>query len=170
MTPTNTSNADFTSWRDFEKNTVTHSAAHYLMAIESLRREYGYARGTDVAERLCVSRGAASIAVVQLKKKSLVTEDPRRFLLLTEEGSRVVRQIEENFSVLSKLFEDVLGVPPEVAKADACKMEHLLSLETGRRLLGLLRFVLNDAERLRLVRKALSELCADDDKEEAYDV
>lgn len=164
----NTNSAETTGWRDFEKNTVTHSAAHYLMAIDSLRNEYGYARGTDVAERLNVSRGAASMAILQLKKKELVTEDPRRFLLLTDEGSRVVKQIEDNYNVLSKLFEDVLGVSPEVAKTDACKMEHLLSLETGRRLLGLLRFVLNDPKRLTEVRKALTKLCVD--KEDSHNV
>jgi Mn-dependent DtxR family transcriptional regulator len=50
---------DSSYWREFERNDITHSAAHYLMAIDALREEYGYARVTDVADMLKVSRGAA---------------------------------------------------------------------------------------------------------------
>ena len=52
---------DSSYWREFEQNELTHSAAHYLMAIDSLREELGYARVTDVADKLEVSRGAASM-------------------------------------------------------------------------------------------------------------
>lgn len=144
-------------WREFEKNPVSHSAAHYLMAIDGLRRELGYARVTDVAVRLEVTRAAASAALSQLKKRELVTEDPNRFLLLTEEGSRVVGQVEQNFHTLSRFFEEVLGVSPEVAHADACKMEHLMSLETGRRLLGLMALMLNDSRYGAAISRAMAE-------------
>ena len=88
---------DSSYWREFGRNRVTHSSAHYLMAIDKLREEFGYARATDVAERLEVSRGAASMAVTQLKKRGWVTEDPHRFLLLTEEGKRLADRVEQNF-------------------------------------------------------------------------
>ena len=151
---------DATYWREFDKSRVTHSAAHYMMAIDNLRKDFGYARVTDVADWLEVSRGAASMALAQLKKRKLVTQDPRRFLLLTEEGERVVRQIEENYGILSKFFEEMLGVPREEAQADACKMEHLLSLETGRRMLWLMRFILSDPERAQMAQKAITSFDA----------
>jgi len=151
---------DATYWREFDKSRVTHSAAHYLMAIDNLRKDFGYARVTDVADWLEVSRGAASMALAHLKKRKLVTQDPRRFLLLTEEGERVVRQIEQNFDILSKFFEEMLGVPREEAQADACKMEHLLSLETGRRMLWLMRFILSDPERAESAKNAIASFDA----------
>lgn len=129
-------------WREFERNGVTHSAAHYLMAIDRLRTEFGYARATDVAERLAVSRGAASMALSQLKRRRWVKEDPHRFLLLTEEGQKVVNEVSESFGILARFFEEVLGVSPRVAQRDACKMEHLLGLETRRRLMRAMRFIL----------------------------
>lgn len=144
-------------WREFEKNRVSHSAAHYLMAIDALRRELGYARVTDVALRLEVTRAAASTALSQLKKRGMVAEDPNRFLLLTEEGARVVEQVEQNFRTLSRFFEEVLRVSPEVAQADACKIEHLMSLETGRRLLWLMALILDDAERAAAIGQAMSK-------------
>jgi len=143
-------------WREFEKNRVSHSAAHYLMAIDALRGKLGYARVTDVAVRLEVTRAAASAALSQLKKRELVAEDPNRFLLLTEEGARVVEQVEQNFRTLSRFFEEVLGVSPEVAQADACKMEHLISLETGRRLLWLMALMLDNAEHAAAISQAMA--------------
>lgn len=153
-------NAEFNTtihWRDFEKNPVSHSAAHYLMAIGTLRHELGYARVTDVADRLEVTRAAASAALSQLKKRELVAEDPNRFLLLTDEGSRVVKQVELNFRTLSRFFEEVLRVTPEVARADACKMEHLMSLDTGRRLLCLMALMLDDPQHCATINQAMTE-------------
>jgi Mn-dependent DtxR family transcriptional regulator len=117
------------------------------MAIDSLRNELGYARVTDVAEMLDVSRGAASMAIAHLKKRGWVSEDPNRMLLLTNDGEGMANLVEHNFRILSKFFEEVLGAPRDVALADACKMEHLMSLETGKRLVWLMRYILSDETR-----------------------
>lgn len=147
---------DAAYWRAFDQTRVSHSAAHYLMAIHGLRREFGYARATDVAAKLEVSRGAASLALAQLKKRGLVEEDLHRLLLLTEDGHRIVHEVERNFAVLAAFFQNVLGASRETAHADACKMEHLLSLETGRRLIRLMRMVMEDREQAVRVREALA--------------
>ncbi len=144
---------DGSYWREFDRNKPSHSMAHYLMAINHLRSELGYARSTDVAEMLEISRGAASMALSQLKKRGWVGEDPHRFLLLTEEGKRIATLVEENFSILARFFEQVLGVDRDTAMADACKMEHLMSMDTGRRLMALMRCLLSDpalAEKVRV--------------------
>ena len=62
-------------WKEFEENQLTHSAAHYLMTIEDLLADNGYARVTDVAKRLNITRGSASIGLKPLKKRELVLED-----------------------------------------------------------------------------------------------
>lgn len=146
---------DAVYWREFENNDITHSAAHYLMAVDSLRDSLGYARVTDVAEMLEVSRGAASMSLSHLKKRGWVAEDPNRFLLLTEEGEQMARLVEHNFRILQKFFEEVLGVPKGEAMADACKMEHLMSLDTGRRIVWLMRYILGDKDRSKEMRKVM---------------
>jgi len=156
---------DSAYWREFEKNELTHSAAHYLMAIDSLREELGYARVTDVAEKLEVSRGAASMFITQLKKRGWVKEDPNRFLLLTERGGAVVNLVEHNFRIVSRFFTDFLKVEKDIAFADACKIEHLLSLETGKRLLGLMHFVQNNPK----VRNQMDEFL-ESGKEQTEDI
>ena len=143
-------------WREFEKNELTHSAAHYLMAVDSLREDQGYARVTDVADMLEVSRGAASMAIAHLKKRGWIRKDPNSFLLLSDEGLAMANLVEHNFRILSKFFAEVLGAPKDIANADACKMEHLMSLETGRRLVWLLRYILSDESRAAEFHEAMS--------------
>jgi len=148
---------DSSHWREFERNPLSHSMAHYLMAIDSLRSELGYARATDVAEMLEVSRGAASMALSQLKKRGWVTEDPNRFLLLTDEGMRIASLVEHNFVILSQFFTEVLEVKRDDALSDACKMEHLMSMETGQRLLWFMRFILSDDKLAAKVRARMKD-------------
>jgi len=152
---------DSSHWRDFENNPLSHSMAHYLMAIDSLRKELGYARSTDIAEMLEVSRGAASMALQQLKKRGWVAEDPNRFLLLTDEGKRIAHLVENNFVILSKFFEEVVGVSHDVAVGDACKMEHLMSIETGQKLLTFLRFYMGEDPAAVKAREAFGKANGD---------
>jgi Mn-dependent DtxR family transcriptional regulator len=121
-------------WKSFEDNLLTHSAAHYLMTIHELLESQGYARVTDIAKRLNITRGSCSISLKPLKKRGLVVEDQNRFLSLSEEGKRLASVVEENDKLLESFFRDVLGVDPDQAEVDACKIEHLLSLESSVKL------------------------------------
>lgn len=142
-------------WREYTYAELSHSRAHYLLAIEALRNDLGYARTTDIAEMLEVSRGAASMALTQLKKRGWVTEDPNRFLLLTEEGHHITELIAKNFDVLLAFFTDVLGMTKEEALADACKMEHIITLDTGQRLLRLTQVIKKNPAVLAKIKKEM---------------
>ena len=145
-------------WRQYSRNFLSHSRAHYLMAIEALREELGYARTTDVAELLEVSRGAASMALTQLKKRGWVTEDPNRFLLLTEEGKRISELVSANFRVLSAFFSTILGMKKERALLDACKIEHLISADACRRLAALTQIIQQDASLAEQIAETMATL------------
>ena len=121
-------------WKSFEDNTLTHSAAHYLMTIKDLLEDHGYARVTDIAKRLNITRGSCSISLKPLKKRGLVVEDENRFLQLSEEGRRLAEMVELNDELLETLFKEVLGVSEDQAEVDACKIEHLLSIESSLKL------------------------------------
>lgn len=114
-------------WKQFDKNLVTHSAAHHLMAINRLLRKQGYARVSDVARFLEITRGSVSITVKKLKERDLIKEDKNRFLLLTDKGNQVAQSIAARHEVILALLTDVLGQDPEQADIDACKIEHLVS-------------------------------------------
>jgi Mn-dependent DtxR family transcriptional regulator len=128
-------------WKSFEGNLLTHSAAHYLMTIRELLAAHGYARVTDIAKRLNITRGSCSISLKPLKKRGLVVEDANKFLSLSEEGRRLAEIVEHNDELLEAFLRDVLGVDAEQAEIDACKLEHLLSIETSVKLSRLIEFI-----------------------------
>jgi len=142
-------------WKEFEDNQITHSAAHYLMAIKQLLEDHGYARVTDIAKALNITRGSCSISLKPLKKRGLVLEDENRFLRLSEEGQRIAELVELNDKLLEILFGEVLGVDPDQAEIDACKVEHLLSIESSTRLSAFVKVWKSGAPEVKAFRKLL---------------
>jgi Mn-dependent DtxR family transcriptional regulator len=132
------------AWKQFEQNTVTHSVAHHLVAIAELVEEHGYARVSDVARLLDITRGSASITLKSLKKRGLVVEDERRFLKLSAEGDTIAQSVRAKKRVMKQLLTDLLDVANEQADIDTCKIEHLLSDETATGVIRLLKFMESD--------------------------
>lgn len=122
------------TWKEFNDNEITHSAAHHLLAIQELTDARGYARVTDVAKHLDITTGSASTNLKSLKQKGLVEEDDNRFVKLSDEGQRLADAILNRRSVLHNFFANILGVEPHQAEVDACKTEHLLSSETTEKM------------------------------------
>ncbi|HMP76883.1 MAG TPA: metal-dependent transcriptional regulator [Kiritimatiellia bacterium] len=131
-------------WKSYEDNLLTHSAAHYLMTIHELLATNGYARVTDIAKRLNITRGSCSISLKPLKKRGLVVEDANKFLSLSAEGRRLAEIVERNDELLEVFLRDVLGVDPDQAEVDACKIEHLLSIESSVKLCNFIECIQSD--------------------------
>jgi DtxR family transcriptional regulator, Mn-dependent transcriptional regulator len=137
------------TWKEFDQNVITHSAAHHLMAIYDLLGHLGYARVSDIARRLNITRGSVSISLQPLKKSGLIIQDENRHLRLSPTGQALVAGIKSKHEVVLRLFAEVLRVPAEQAEIDACKLEHLLSNETARKMQTFLRFLDSDGARGR---------------------
>jgi len=129
------------TWKEFDQNIISHSAAHHLMAVDDLVSRLGYARVSDVARQLGITRGSVSISLRPLKKAGLVEQDENRHLRLSEHGQVLVAAIKTKRHLMQRLLAQVLGVDPQQAEIDACKLEHLVSNETARQLLSFLRFL-----------------------------
>ncbi len=136
-------------WKEFENNEITHSMAHYLMAIQELHKRQGYARVTDVARELEITPGSASVSIKALKNRGWVDEDHNRFLMLSHEGERLAHEIQVNNRLMVQFFTEVLGCSESQATIDACKMEHLISSETRLKLLKFMHFVHTDHKPVR---------------------
>jgi DtxR family Mn-dependent transcriptional regulator len=129
------------TWKEFEQNIITHSAAHHLMAIDDLVSQLGYARVSDIAKQLNITRGSVSISLKPMKEAGLVLQDENRHLRLSETGQRLVDAVKNKRGLVQRLLSELLGVAEEQAEIDACKLEHLISNETARRLVAFFRFV-----------------------------
>ena len=128
-------------WKAFEQNEVTHSAVHHLMVIAQLIDDLGYARVTDVADRLKITRGSVSITLSAMEKSGFVRRDQNRFLRLTQVGQFIARTTQIKKALLKRFLQEVLGVSGEATDVDSCKIEHLIGLETGHQLCELMRFL-----------------------------
>src|SRR5205085_6565201 len=110
------------TWKEFDQNVITHSAAHHLMAIDDLMNKLGYARVSDIARALNITRGSVSISLQPLKRAGLVLQDENRHLRLSERGRQLVGAIKTKRLLMQRLFGEVLGVGSVQAEIDACKL------------------------------------------------
>ncbi|MDZ4217220.1 MAG: iron dependent repressor, metal binding and dimerization domain protein, partial [Candidatus Gracilibacteria bacterium] len=136
------------TWKYFRDHLITHSAAHYLMALHELLEEQGYARLSDVAKKLDVSLGSLSTSMKPLLKKKLILQDNNKHLLLSQDAKEIALHIEETWSILTHLFHDILGIDKKSAEIDACKIEHLISPESSEGLMRLIK-VLEKEDKIR---------------------
>jgi DtxR family transcriptional regulator, Mn-dependent transcriptional regulator len=133
-------------WRAYEENELSHSAAHHLMSIHELRQQAGYARVSDIAKHLKITKGSVSTAMKHLKERGYVQEEHNKFLELTDKGLKVVQETEATRLVVQKFLSDALGMDEDDAQIDACKVEHLISAEARARLVCFLRMLFSERQ------------------------
>lgn len=135
------SNTENKTWKEYDQNPVTHSAAHYLLTIQALIDEHGYARTTDIARELDITPGSCSQALRSLKQKGFLLEDENKFFRLSAEGEETVSTLRTNAKVLEEFFTEVLGLPAKRSQVDSCKIEHLVHPTTVSRIHKLTMFI-----------------------------
>ena len=109
------------------------SGEDYLEAILVLQKQKGMVRSVDVARHLDVSKPSVCHAVATLKNGGFLTMDDGFFLHLTNIGREVAEQIYEKHRFFTERLI-AAGVDSETAEADACRIEHVISEESFRRL------------------------------------
>lgn len=112
---------------------LQESGEMYLETIYLLFQQKGSVRSIDVAEKMGYSKPSVSRAVGLLKQGGFLTVDGDGSLRLTDCGIATAERTYERHRVLTAFFEN-LGVDPETASEDACKIEHVISEETYLRL------------------------------------
>lgn len=117
-----------------DSSELSHSMVHYLLTIHKLKESRGFARVTDIAKDLKLTKGSVSTALNNLKKKGLVEEEEDcKFLILTDVGHKEVHRILSARTLLFYFLKDFVGVSEEVAEKDSCLMEHLMSSQTSEK-------------------------------------
>lgn len=112
---------------------VYASAEDYLEAILSLRIRSGSVRSIDIANELNYSKPSVSVAMKKLRESGYIQMDADGSITLLPEGEEIAQRVYERHQLLTDFFIH-LGVDPEVAAADACKVEHDLSEETFQKI------------------------------------
>ena len=112
---------------------IYESAENYLEAILSLRERHGTVRSIDIANELRFSKPSVSVAMKKLRESGYIEMDKDGLISLLPAGEEIAVRILERHQLLTRFFIR-LGVSPEVAAADACKIEHDLSEETFQKI------------------------------------
>ena len=108
---------------------LQESGEMYLETILVLSRKSSYVRAIDVGEYMGYSKPSVSRAMGLLKAGNYITVDDLGGIHLTDAGREVAERIYERHTYLTQ-FLTGLGVNPEVAAEDACRIEHDISPET----------------------------------------
>ena len=112
---------------------IQESAENYLEAILIIQEKKGIVRSIDIAHQLNFSKPSVSRAMSLLRENGYVAMYRDGLLTLTDAGMEIASRIYERHRLLTEWLT-VLGVDPEVAAVDACRIEHDISEETFAKL------------------------------------
>ena len=108
---------------------IQESGEMYLETIRILYEKTGHVRSVDISEYMGYSKPSVSRAIGLLKSGNYIEVAQDGSITLTQSGLAVANKIYERHTVLTRMLTS-LGVNPDVAAEDACKMEHAISDET----------------------------------------
>ena len=112
---------------------IQESAENYLETILMLKEEKGAVRSIDIARKMDFSKPSISRAMSLLRENGYITMDKEGLIDLTDAGMEIASRIYVRHRLLSKWLV-ALGVSPETASEDACRIEHDVSDETFQKI------------------------------------
>jgi len=111
------------------KHRSNESIEDYLETILFLQKKLGQLRSIDIANEMNFSKPSVSVAMKNLREKGYITVSDNGHIVLTESGKRQAEDVLEKHTILSDWLIS-LGVAEEIAREDACRMEHDISEES----------------------------------------
>lgn len=108
---------------------IRESGENYLELILDISLEQDSVRSIDIARRLGVSRASVSKALGVLRDAGMVEPAYYGKVVLTEAGKKRASEVRRRHELICRYLIEALGVPQEIAEADACRMEHVVSAE-----------------------------------------
>lgn len=112
---------------------IYESAEDYLERILMIRQTRGTVRSIDIARELEYSKPSVSVAMKRLRENGYIQMDADGLITLLPPGEEIAQRIYARHQLLTEFLLQ-LGVSPEKAAADACKIEHDLSEESYERI------------------------------------
>lgn len=108
---------------------IHESAEDYLESILVLKERRGIVHSIDIVNELGYSKPSVSIAMKKLRENGYISMSPDGSITLNESGLAIASRVYDRHKTITRLFV-LLGVSPDAAAEDACKVEHDLSDET----------------------------------------
>ena len=125
------------------ENRLSQSLEDYLETIYLIQLTQSVARIKDIALKMGVSSPSVTGAIKSLKNMGLVEHSSYGYVELNDKGRKTADEIFKIHKALTEFLHKVLGLNPEKAEADACRIEHVLEPETAKRIVQFLDFAVN---------------------------
>jgi DtxR family Mn-dependent transcriptional regulator len=123
------------------RRALTETLEDYLEIILELSAEKGVVRVRDIARVKAVRMPSVISALKRLADLELVDYEAGEHARLTRRGAAHARGVAGRHIFLRRFLQEILSVPPAIAAADACGLEHHLSAETLERFSAFLEYV-----------------------------
>ncbi len=108
---------------------IGESSENYLETILILSKRQPVVRSVDIAAELDFKKPSVSVAMKKLRENGYIQVSPDGSITLTAAGRKIAERIYERHELLSSWLIR-LGVSPETAANDACRIEHVISAES----------------------------------------
>jgi len=131
---------------------ISTSVEDYLERIYELIEEKGYARVSDIATALELSRPSVSAMVQRLDKLGFLTYEKYRGLSLTPKGEEVARRIQRRHVILTE-FLTLLDLDRNIIAKDVEGIEHHVSSETLAKIERLIEYWEREPSSLKKIFK-----------------
>ncbi len=131
---------------------ITRNIEDYLETILILEREVGHARVSDIAKRMGITYPSVSGMVKKLREFGYINYERYGKVNLTKLGKELAQDVEKRHNLWVS-FLTSLGIDIEVAKKDACRLEHDISGVSAEVLSKFLNYVLHSKEGKRILSK-----------------
>lgn len=118
---------------------ISSSMEMYLETVLLLEKDADVVRLTDVANKLGVSKASANRAQGVLKDAGFIMHKRYGTISLTDKGREAANEVYSRHVMFKEFLMNVLDIDEKTAEQDACRMEHVVSEETMKKLTEFLK-------------------------------
>lgn len=112
---------------------IQESSENYLETILILKKRLGQVRSIDIANELSFSKPSVSVAMKNLRINEYIEVDKEGYITFLDKGQIIAEEMYERHTLLTDWLM-ALGVNPDTAAEDACRIEHVISAESFEKL------------------------------------
>jgi len=122
---------------------ITPSMETYLETIEEIGKEKRVVRVKEIARRLNVKMPSVTEALKNLSDRGFIKHEKYGYIELTLKGEELAQEIYLRHQSLFSFLTEILGIDTQRADEEACKIEHVISEGTMKRLVEFVHFIKN---------------------------
>ncbi|MCK9432453.1 MAG: metal-dependent transcriptional regulator [Candidatus Omnitrophota bacterium] len=120
---------------------ITPSMEDYLEAVHFLEQKHGFARVSDIASKAGVKKSSVNTALKNLSVKGLLEHKRYGSACLTKSGRKLAVKLQSKEDILFRFLTQYLFIDSDIAREEACKLEHSVSQLTLSRMTDFFSFI-----------------------------